>query len=237
VTALLVPRRFRGPPSSGNGGWTAGALAGLMVPAPSWGPVGATVEVTLHAPPPLDRRLPVTTEGDLTVASDDDRRIATARRVDTDLTPVAPVRAAAARAATASYPGHRAHPFPSCFSCGTGREEGDGLRIFPGRTDTGAVAATWTPHPGLASLAVTWAALDCTGAWAADFGDRPMVLGRITARIDALPAVGGEHVVVGEERGREGRKTATATSLYDAAGRLVGTAEHVWITVDPAQFG
>ena len=28
----------------------------------------------------------------------------------------------------------------------------------------------------------------------------------------------------------------SAASLYDADGRLVGTAEHVWIAVDPEDF-
>ena len=55
----------------------------------------------------------------------------------------------------ASFVGLTSHPFPTCFACGTGRAEGDGLRIFPGRvadaTDTPGeqprprVAATWTP--------------------------------------------------------------------------------------------
>jgi hypothetical protein len=64
-----------------------------------------------------------------------------------------------------------------------------------------------------------------------------MVLGRMTARIETLPVVGEEHVVVGEARGRDGRKTFTAATLYDAAGHVVATAEHVWIAVDPALFG
>jgi len=64
-----------------------------------------------------------------------------------------------------------------------------------------------------------------------------MVLGRMTARIDALPVVGEPHVVVGEGRGQDGRKTFTAATLYDADGRVVATAEHTWIAVDPAQFG
>ena len=29
VSELIVPQRFCGPPDSGNGGWTAGALAAL----------------------------------------------------------------------------------------------------------------------------------------------------------------------------------------------------------------
>ena len=49
-----------------------------------------------------------------------------------------------------------------------------------------------------------------------------MVLGRMTARVDALPVVGEEHVVVGQARGHDGRKTFTASTLYDADGRVVG---------------
>ena len=41
---------------------------------------------------------------------------------------------------------------------------------------------------------------------------------------------------MGLDRGEDGRKRFTASSLYDAAGGLVATAEHVWITVDPAAF-
>ena len=63
-----------------------------------------------------------------------------------------------------------------------------------------------------------------------------MVLGTMTARIWSLPAVGQEHVVVGAPRGESGRKRSSAASLYAADGRLLGTAEHVWIAVDPDVF-
>ena len=250
---MVVPSRFCGPRSSGNGGWTAGALASLLdhdsaEDRPrSW----PAVEVTLHAPPPLDVALGVRSDGSPTVLELRDVRVATARVVDVTLTPVPAVGAADARAAEAAYPGHRAHPFPTCFVCGPERAEGDGLRIFPGPVSRGPtrVAATWTPHPSLsedwhayaeadrrASLASTWAALDCPGGWAGDLEERPLVLGRMTARVDSLPVVGEEHVVVGEQRGRDGRKTATATTLYDAGGRRIATSEQLWITVDPARF-
>ena len=44
MTELIVPSRFRGPAVSGNGGWTAGALAGLLEGCPAdhaeaWPPV------------------------------------------------------------------------------------------------------------------------------------------------------------------------------------------------------
>jgi hypothetical protein len=259
VRELIVPGRFCGPPNSGNGGWTAGALAGLVdhdVPADHaarW----PTIAVSLRKPPPLDTPLEVTDDGNLTVAALDGEVVARAEIVPDPPVTVDPVPAEEARAAEASYGGLRHHPFPTCFVCGPEREEGDGLRIFPGpvsgRTDEAApvrVAATWTPHQShaedwhtyvdshrLASQPVTWSALDCVGGWAADFTARTMVLARITVRVEALPSVGQEHVVVGETRGAEGRKHWTAATLYDSAGRALATAEHLWIAVDPAAFG
>ena len=58
----------------------------------------------------------------------------------------------------------------------------------------------------------------------------------MTAQVDALPRIGEEHVVVGLGRRTEGRKTFTAAALYDADGRLLGRAEHLWLAVDPAAF-
>jgi hypothetical protein len=63
-----------------------------------------------------------------------------------------------------------------------------------------------------------------------------MVLVRMTARLDALPLIGEEHVVVGMGRGNDGRKTFTSSTMYDADGRVVATAEHLWVAVDPAAF-
>jgi hypothetical protein len=242
-TELVIAGRFRGPVRSGNGGYSSGALAAL---APSdW--VATTVR--LSQPPPLDVAMTVARSEELLVASYDGTEVARAQQSDHDLEPVPPVDAATARAAEAAYPGLASHPFPTCFSCGTGREPGDGLRIFPGPTSDGRVAATWTPDPSVTAdwheerspevrvgHAVTWAALDCAGGWAADIGARLMVLGTMTAQLHSLPRVGEEHVVVGAARGESGRKRMSAVSLYDAAGGLVGTAKHVWIAVDPRDF-
>ena len=257
VTELIVPRRFCGPPDSGNGGWTAGALATTLACEPGdhvdrWPPI----EVSLRQPPPLDAAMDVVAGDDETsTASFGGAVIATARCApDAALTPVEAVGPDEARAAGSAYPGHAFHPFPTCFACGTGREEGDGLRIFPGHVAAGhedqRVATTWTPHASVsedfhtyadqaprASVAATWAALDCIGGWAGDLTERLMVLGRMTARIDTLPVIGEEHVVVGAKRGQEGRKTFTASTLHDSDGRVVATAEHIWIAVDPALFG
>lgn len=255
MTYLIVPARFCGPPSSGNGGWSAGAIAALAGEdcpddhARPW----PTVTVSLLAPPPLDTAMTVESSDDGVAATYDARPVLRARCTHADLTEVEPVEAADARAAMASYHGLEGHPFPTCFACGTARAEGDGLRIFPGRVadqdGLARVAATWTPDPSVgenwhvygddrprASLPITWAALDCVGGWAGDLEERLMVLAQMSARIDSLPEIGEEHVVVGLGRGREGRKAWTSSTMYDADGRVVGTAEHLWVEVDPANF-
>lgn len=257
MSELIVPKRFCGPPTTGNGGWTAGALAALAGHTTNdhsepW----PAIRVSLRRPPPLDHPMPVSTRDGVTVATDGDDVVATAESADDadgEVTVVEPVPLDEARAAEARYAGLTSHPFPTCFSCGTERAPGDGLRIFPGRVadQDGAArtAATWTPHESLAedfhayadadrraSLPATWAALDCVGGWAGDLGERLMVLGRITAQVDALPVIGEEHVVVGLARGREGRKTWTASTIYDPDGRVVARAEHTWVAVDPAGF-
>jgi hypothetical protein len=252
---MIIPVRYCGPPSSGNGGWTAGELAAHVEHdcpenrADAW----PAISVALRKPPPLDTVMAVTESEGVTTLSDGGAVVAQARLAEGALAPVEPVDHAEAEAAEASYAGLASHPFPTCFSCGTAREPGDGLRIFPGRVGDvegrARVAASWTPGRDLAedwhtyvagetraSLAVTWAALDCVGGWAGDLTERLMVLARMTARVDALPAIGDPHVVVGQHRGSEGRKTHTASTLYDSDGRVVATAEHLWIAVDPADF-
>jgi hypothetical protein len=232
MVSLVVPHRFRGPARSGNGGWTAGSYAELLAPG--------TVEVTLKQPPPLDVPIEVTVV-DGTASSE----VAVARLVDKELVTVAPVPADVARAAESSYAGLVDHPFAECFTCGTGRAAGDGLRIFAGHVSSDVVAATWTPDESLAgdagpaaraSYAVTWAALDCPSGWAYIAEGRPAVLGRMTARVDALPRIGAEHVVVGRFLEQQGRKVFTASTLYDDSGQAIATAEQVWIEVDPTAF-
>lgn len=251
--SLLVPARYCGPPRSGNGGYVAGSLAARLRPH-----AGQAVTVSLRRPPPLDTEMEVvgTPEGNVRL-TDRGAVVAEATLADAEeLEVVESVSYGLAATASEQYPGHAFHPFPTCFSCGTQRR--DGLRIHPGEvpsTDGTRVAAPWVPdvsiaeeaHPtpgtghadetaARATLAATWAALDCVGGWAGDVGRRLMVLGRMTAAVDDLPVVGEPHVVMGHHRGTEGRKTFTASTLHDSDGRVVGLAEHVWIAVDPEVF-
>ena len=231
MTTLVVPARCNGPRASGNGGWTAGALAEHV-------PASGPVSVRLVLPPPLDTPLDVGADGDTLELRHAGRTVATASggasmtsRPMGDWHPVTPEDAAAASTA---YRGFVKHPFPGCFSCGPERAEGDGLRIFPGRLPDGRVAAVWQAHE--VGVPVTWAALDCVGGWSSDIEERPMVLGQITAEVLRLPEVGGSYVVVGTEVGVDGRKTRTRSELYDAEGDLLAHADHIWIEVDPAVF-
>ncbi|GAA4813586.1 hypothetical protein ACFQ0K_05595 [Nocardioides caeni] len=236
MSTLRIPRRFNGPPSSGNGGWVAGALAATH-PAATTGPV----TVTLRRPPPLETPLTLSQDGDRLEARHGDLLVAEASSAVAAPAPVAGVDPARAEEAMASYPGLGTHPFPTCFVCGPGRAQGDGLRIFPGRVAEHAVAAVWTPDEDAArDPATTWAALDCPGGWASDIEDRPAVLGRMTAVVHRQPEAGVPHVVVGELRRVDGRKSFTAATLHAVAdGRcdeVVATAEHVWIAIDPEEF-
>ena len=54
MATVRIERRFRGPPTTGNGGYVAGLVAAALG--------GTDCTVTLKAPPPLDRDLVLTTD-------------------------------------------------------------------------------------------------------------------------------------------------------------------------------
>jgi hypothetical protein len=245
--SLLIPARYRGPARSANGGYVSGSLAHELGDT-----FARPVAVVLRQPPPLEASMQLAASDDGLSLGFGGAVVAEASYVDQEIEPVEAVSWTEASAASGSYPGFRSHPFPTCFVCGTERE--DGLKIFPGqvasaREGSTRVAAPWTPDSSLsadwheydessrrACLASTWAALDCAGGWAGDLAERLMVLGSMTAIVDDLPVVGEPHVVTAERRGGEGRRTFTASTLHDADGRIVGRAEHTWVAVDPETF-
>jgi hypothetical protein len=74
------------------------------------------------------------------------------------------------------------------------------------------------------SPVLMWAALDCPGGWAAPQDGRPYVLGRMTARIVALPLAGDECVAVGELLGEQGRRAFVRTAVYSPGGQVLAHA-------------
>jgi hypothetical protein len=239
MSLVRVERRFQGPERSGNGGYVAG-LVGTALAAQ----LGErhVPRATLRMPPPLQKDLDLTASADCARLADGSALVAEAVPVDAgflaDAT-IEPVSPEEARTAEASYRGLRDHPFPTCFVCGPANP--GGLRLQPGPVGDGRTACTWKPAADLATDGLVddiflWSALDCPGGWTIDLEGRPSVLGQLTACIDARPQVGEECVALGRYLGEDGRKTFTASTLYDADGRVLARAKHTWIMVDPAAF-
>jgi hypothetical protein len=222
---MRIAARFNGPPGSANGGVAAGRLASYVG--------AAAVEVTLRRPPPLDVDLRVDVSGGTAALYEGDSLVAEAAPSSVELELPAPVSLERAREAEAAYAGLVDHPFPTCFSCGTARSDGLGLR--PGMIADGRTACTWVPADD--DPVMVWAALDCPGGWSADLPGRPMVLGRMALEQRGRVEPGQVHVVQGWLTGEAGRKVHTGTALHAPDGSLVALARATWLAVDPATIG
>ena len=227
-----VLRRFRGPPTSGNGGYVCGIAA-------EW--IEGPAEVRLLAPIPLETPLHRRRdEIDVTI-SDSAAVYATARPLEEplELDVPTPPDEAELDAAALAYPGPSGHPIPGCFVCGTERTPGDGLCIYAGESPHRDVAiAEWVPDEELAgedghvAERFIWAALDCPSYFG--LGEpRPLaLLARMQARIDRPIAPSERLRVTGWSLGRDGRKLHSATAMHDEAGELVALSRNLWIEVD-----
>lgn len=229
--SLTIPARFNGPPSSANGGYTCGLVAGL---------VGTEeVAVSLRAPPPLERPLEVVREGECVELRDGGSLVAEGSPEELLLDvpePVSPEQAAAASEAGRAH-WTTLHPFPTCVVCGPERAPHDGLRVFPGALGDGVFAASWTPDESLGDgsghvrAELVWAALDCpTSAPVANFGEGPpLVLARLAARLGCSVRVGEPHSLVSWPLALDGRKRHAACALFDSQGRLLCASRALWI--------
>src|SRR3990172_3004242 len=104
---VVIPRRFRGPPESGSGGYTCGVVAAL---------VGGPAEVTLRRPPPLNRPLDVQRlDGGAVAVLDGETLVAEGIPASVKIDVPEPVSFSDAEAAAASYLGFQHHLFPTFF--------------------------------------------------------------------------------------------------------------------------
>jgi hypothetical protein len=143
-----------------------------------------------------------------------------------------------AEIATRRYVGFAHHRFPTCFVCGTARD--DGLRIYAGQVgDSALIASTWTPESDGPLFA--WAVLDCPSAYAIEsvhHRAQIVVLASLTVELRERPRIGERHVVAAWPVASDGRKNHSASALYDATGRVLAVADALWIELrDPAAFG
>ncbi|WP_368736794.1 hypothetical protein [Bradyrhizobium sp. NBAIM08] len=210
--------------------------------------------MTLRAPPPLERSLDVLTGADGGIElRENDKLLATVRATDIDVPDVPRVSYEAAEEAAGRTPyEEQTHNLPTCFVCGPARGHGDGLRIFAGPLQAGAVpgkpvvfAASWVPHGSLSGAdghvapEFVWAALDCpTGYCSVGArhlglkGDETALLGRMAARIERRPRPGDRCAVVAWPTGREGRKLFAESALLDAEQEVLATARATRLLVD-----
>ncbi len=238
IGSIVIHRRFRGPPHSGNGGYSCGRLASF---------IDGVAEVTLRKPPPLETEMQVVEEADGTVGLYDGQRlVATARPAEAAVTPPVRPNFEEAQAASARTFPAGAHKLPMCYVCGPDRRHGDGLRIHCGPLDpkagwSGVVAAGWIPEDymadddGAVAAEFVWAALDCPTAYARGSADGfpSILLGRQAVRIERRPRPGDRCVITAWQTGSEGRKLWSEGALLDATGETLAVCRATWIEVSP----
>jgi hypothetical protein len=238
LSKVVIGRQFCGPPNSGNGGYVCGVLA-REIPGPATS--------VLRAPIPLDIPLALAREDHAVVMlGAEDQVIGRGEASPGAQLPDPPAAPSLeeARIAGARYLGLTTPFHPICFTCGTERGEGDGLRVFTGQlagAPKGVVAGVWTPHAefadaeGLAPTEVVWAALDCPGyfAWVEKEGRHGALLGTMTGEVIRRPGAGEACVVLAWTLAREGRKETAGVALYSACGELMARAHQVWIVMGP----
>ncbi|SEL17763.1 PaaI family thioesterase [Nonomuraea pusilla] len=228
-TVLTVPQRFRGPAGVANGGWIAGTMAGALNGGRS------AVEVTLHAPTPLETELRLEHVANSVSLHHDETLLVEAIPVAEELDAPRFVPFNDAARAEANFVGWKGgHPFAECFACGQ-REPGDGLRIFPGRVEgTDLVAAGWRVPFSVADEdgvppSIVGAVLDCVTGWAHFGPGESALLGRLALSIHRPVHPGGQYSVVARPTGQDGRKMYGESAIYEADGTLVANARATWI--------
>lgn len=226
-TRIRIAARFNGPPDSGNGGYSAGMIAGA---------IGTTVNVRLALPVPMNQDLAITSrEDDRWEVHAGSVLIATAAAhvVQADV-PQAPSWVEAF-GASQHFAGFSKHVFPTCFVCGPAREPGQGLRIFPGSVPgTPLLAAPWRPDQSLADASgrirpeFIWAALDCPGYFAS-LSPRAGLLGELSVQLDHTVRVDEPCIVTAWQIQADGRKHRTGTALFNADGERCALGVATWI--------
>lgn len=235
---LTIPRRFCGPPASGNGGYTCAFVARA---------IGSHAEVTLRKPIPIERELQIVPSDNNAGAllKDGDILIAEGAPIDWNIhETLAPLSFDDAATAARASPAFGNHPFPTCFVCGPQRNAGDGLRIFPGPIENGhdksypagAFAASWIPDASLAGAngmvrdEFIWSALDCPTGFACGFPSTgTLVTGRLAAKLLAPVQVGEKCVLLSWPLLVDGRKHHAAAVLLGEDGAVRAEAKATWI--------
>lgn len=237
IERFEIASRFRGPPSSGNGGYVCGRIAKRL---------HGTGAVRLKAPPPLNTEVRLESDIDSARLFHGTTLIGEAKRAELAVALKPAPAYEQAQIASCTFAGFKTHRFPGCFVCGPERSLGDGLRIFPGQVaESEVIASSWIPQAcledenGMVATEFIWAALDCSSGFAV----LPLpegvaiVLGELCTSIMGTLSIEQPCVVTAWPLGGEGRKRFAASAVHTDQGRLIASARAVWVEVPSAAWG
>jgi hypothetical protein len=230
---LTIGRRFHSWQGVAHGGYVAGLLASRAGPA---------CEVTLRQAIPFDTEMHLSEDehGRITLV-ENGAVMARAEPSEVEVEVPAPVSFADAAVTAWSHASIPLHPTPTCFCCGYDRDEGEGLRIWPGSLpgrDT--VAAAWVPHPSFAGedgtmdLRYVWAALDCPSFWGIVQtlpGMPNVVTIRMAGSVRAPVRVEEPHVVLGWPIEQRRRRMIGGSAIFGPDGDLLAASRVTWLEV------
>ena len=234
---MRIAQRFNGPPGSGHGGVACGVFAAAVDPR------AATVR--LLQPPLLETDLEQqpSEDGVTIVGPDGDVALVRSAPSELDVEPLPWLADEAVIAAQKHWADNMVsnHPFPTCFGCGHGRVDHDGLELYAGEVpDMDLCAAFWTPDKSLTDDGVSiadwavWAAVDCPSLSAASFDpETTKLLGELTVRISGLPEVGERYQIVARHRGAHGRRFTSEVAVVAGDGQNLATGIATWIALPP----
>ncbi|MGH2954020.1 MAG: hypothetical protein ACRDK9_08375 [Solirubrobacterales bacterium] len=234
---LVIPERYRGFEDVAHGGYVAGLLTRS---------IDGAAEVVLRRPPPLGRPLVIEPNGDTggVALCDGESVIAEATPAALELDVPRVVTFDEAQEASKAYPGHTAHPFPSCFACGPHRQRGDGLRLFPGRLNGSRIVAAPFEPGALADGSeflgseLAWAAVDCPQLWALMMDAPPdsperVVTSRLAGTVRDRIRANQRYVVMAWPAGRDGDRLHADAAIVSEEGEPIGVARQTAVVVGP----
>jgi len=239
MSEIIVPRQFRGPPVTANGGYICGILSNA---------VGGRGSAMLRSGVPLDVAVTLSPseDGGVVLTNAEGLPLGSAKPAADDTIPMPPappsVEDAKRSAAASRFAQNSLHR--GCFSCCIEREDGEGLGVHVGQiegAEAGVCAGTWTPHANFANAdgtipdEITWAALDCSGsmAWWMKTDTPVGLLGSMAGEVLVKPRAGETYVVVAWADKVEGRKHFAGIALFDADGQVMARSGQIWIGRPP----
>jgi len=231
---LFIEKRYNGPPDSANGGYVAGLMTNF---------VDGDYEITLKAPPPLEKdlRLIIDKDNNLELRNEE-LIIATGVPVNFDIKYPFPVGFKNAIEPTKLSPLRKMNT-NTCFGCGC---RAGGLNLFSGivkkhESDkmtittveiTDEFSDKFVDDSGNITKEIIWTLLDCPGAHTSMLYDPDIIvlLGRMAVHIVKPIPVNQQYYVVAWQTGEiERRKHFTSTALYSVDDELYAYSKQIFI--------